>query len=237
MVGTAGDAQKAIDLCRSRQPDALLLDVRMPRGGGQRVIAELRDELPDLRVVVLSATDDAATRTASTVLGADDYLVKGTGSGDILASLKVACRPCRWSCRAGLRRRVDVVGGAEGGGRHARDARPFRRARPLGADRRGPCRWPPRGSRRPSAPRPTSWPPPSARTAEEAGRLAREQRPRVALVDYRLPDGTGAQAAAQLRDGSPEHRQTGDAWPYGEMEGDRGAAEGHRGGAPPASST
>lgn len=44
----------------------------------------------------------------------------------------------------------------------------------------------------------------SAATIDEAGRMASELRPQVALVDYHLPDGTGAAAAARLKADLPD---------------------------------
>ncbi|UUY05277.1 EAL domain-containing protein [Svornostia abyssi] len=77
LVGAVADAQEAIDLSRSLQPDVVLVDVNMPGGGGARATREIRRRVPTSRVLALSAANDRATVLEMLEAGAAGYLVKG----------------------------------------------------------------------------------------------------------------------------------------------------------------
>ncbi len=91
-VGAAADAQEAIDKAASLRPDVVLLDVRMPEGGGPRAAAEI-DALPDPpSTVAFSAYDDRSAIMSMLDAGACGYLVKGAGNADIVGTLIDASR-------------------------------------------------------------------------------------------------------------------------------------------------
>ena len=77
LVAAVGDAQEAIDLAAVLQPDVVVVDVNMPRGGGTRATREIRRRTPESRVLALSAANDRATVLAMVEAGASGYLVKG----------------------------------------------------------------------------------------------------------------------------------------------------------------
>jgi len=53
IVGTASGGDRALELCRELQPDALVVDFRMPPGmNGVQTAACVRDELPEVRVII-----------------------------------------------------------------------------------------------------------------------------------------------------------------------------------------
>jgi DNA-binding NarL/FixJ family response regulator len=54
VVGLAADGEEAIELTRARQPDAALVDVVMPRGGGLRAARGILEVAPDTAIVMLS---------------------------------------------------------------------------------------------------------------------------------------------------------------------------------------
>ena len=71
VVGAALHVDDAITLAILQWPDVVLVDVHMPGGGGQRVVAAIRDLLPDIHIFALSAyldPDDISTMLAT---GAD----------------------------------------------------------------------------------------------------------------------------------------------------------------------
>jgi DNA-binding NarL/FixJ family response regulator len=55
VVGVAADSVDAIELARASQPDAALLDVKMPMGGGLRAVLGILEVAPDTAIVMLSA--------------------------------------------------------------------------------------------------------------------------------------------------------------------------------------
>jgi DNA-binding NarL/FixJ family response regulator len=54
IVGVAGDGEQAIELARINQPDAALVDVVMPKGGGLHAVRGIREVAPDTAIVMLS---------------------------------------------------------------------------------------------------------------------------------------------------------------------------------------
>ncbi len=86
----------------TRRPDVVILDLGLPDIGGVEVVKRLR-EWSDVPVIVLSARTNEADKIAALDAGADDYLTKPFGVGELLARLRVA----RATRRAHRRRRTD----------------------------------------------------------------------------------------------------------------------------------
>jgi EAL domain-containing protein (putative c-di-GMP-specific phosphodiesterase class I)/CheY-like chemotaxis protein len=108
LVGLAEDADQAIDLATSRGPDIVLVDVKMPAGGGTRATEEIRRRCPQTRILGLSAYEDRATVFEMLRAGAAGYLIKGTPGGEILDAIQRV-----WRGEATLSPEVtaEVVGG------------------------------------------------------------------------------------------------------------------------------
>jgi DNA-binding NarL/FixJ family response regulator len=91
VVATPGDAASALMACRKQRPDVVLLDLKIPLGGGRRVLDELAGANGHRPVVVvLSAWDDDAARDEMLAGGAALYLVKGCPNGEILDAIRQA---------------------------------------------------------------------------------------------------------------------------------------------------
>lgn len=91
-VELAGDGQQALDALDSQRPDAMVLDVMMPRVDGLEVCRRLRGAGDDLPVLVLTARDAVADRVAGLDAGADDYLPKPFALEELLARLRALLR-------------------------------------------------------------------------------------------------------------------------------------------------
>ena len=104
LVGTAGDADEAIELAVSAQPDVALVDVKMPAGGGPRAAREIIRVSPDTRVIALSAFEDRPTVLEMLRAGAVGYLVKGTAAEEIVTSIGKVMR-------GGTHLSTEVIGG------------------------------------------------------------------------------------------------------------------------------
>jgi DNA-binding NarL/FixJ family response regulator len=76
IVGEADNADSAIELIGERLPQVVLLDVRLPGGGGQRVAAEVLRSHPEVKILALSVSDDASDVAAVIAAGALGYLLK-----------------------------------------------------------------------------------------------------------------------------------------------------------------
>src|ERR1700676_4867654 len=64
--------------------DAVLLDLTLPDSGGIETFARTRHESPEVPIVVLTGLDDETLASQAVEQGAQDYLVKGRVSGDVL---------------------------------------------------------------------------------------------------------------------------------------------------------
>jgi two-component system response regulator MprA len=91
-VDLAGDGAAALERMARQRPDALVLDVMMPRVGGLETCRRLRADGDDVPVLVLTARDSVADRVAGLDAGADDYLVKPFALEELLARLRALLR-------------------------------------------------------------------------------------------------------------------------------------------------
>src|SRR5262245_35614052 len=91
VVGTAADADQAIELARQTRPDVVLLDVKM-EGGGARAAAGIASASPSTKVVALSAYEDIGSVLEMLRNGAAGYLVKGMPAAEILEAIRRAVR-------------------------------------------------------------------------------------------------------------------------------------------------
>jgi two-component system response regulator MprA len=92
-VEVATDGQQALDAIASgSRPDAMVLDVMMPRLDGLQVCRQLRGSGDDLPILVLTARDLVSDRVAGLDAGADDYLPKPFALEELLARLRALLR-------------------------------------------------------------------------------------------------------------------------------------------------
>jgi NarL family two-component system response regulator LiaR len=83
IVGEAGDGIEAIQMARQLQPDVILLDLVMPQKDGLEVIGELRRDVPEAKILVLTTFGDEFRVKAAIKAGAHGYLLKDA-DGEIL---------------------------------------------------------------------------------------------------------------------------------------------------------
>jgi DNA-binding NarL/FixJ family response regulator len=88
LVGAASNADEAIQLAEEHQPDAALLYVNMPGGGGVRAVREISQRSPKTSMIALSGYDDRNTVLEMLEAGAISYLVKGASREQILQTLR-----------------------------------------------------------------------------------------------------------------------------------------------------
>ena len=99
-VHEASTAADGLVEVATRQPEIVILDLGLPDGDGLEVIRKLR-EWSAVPVIVLSARGQEADKVAALDAGADDYVSKPFGVGELMARMRVA-----------LRRRARVSDGA-----------------------------------------------------------------------------------------------------------------------------
>lgn len=91
-VELAQDGREALDLIATARPDAVVLDVMMPRLDGLEVCRQLRSTGDDLPILVLTARDSVSERVAGLDAGADDYLPKPFALEELLARMRALLR-------------------------------------------------------------------------------------------------------------------------------------------------
>ena len=90
-VQLAATGEEALDLAAVSSPDVLILDLMLPGMSGLEVCRSLR-EWTQVPIIVLSARGEEAAKIEALDLGADDYLTKPFGMGELLARIRVALR-------------------------------------------------------------------------------------------------------------------------------------------------
>lgn len=84
-------AREALELAVMRQPDLLVLDLGLPDGDGADVVRSVR-EWSQTPIIVLSIRKTEAEKVKLLEAGADDYMVKPFGMGELLARIRVILR-------------------------------------------------------------------------------------------------------------------------------------------------
>jgi DNA-binding NarL/FixJ family response regulator len=92
VVGEARNGREALELCRRLQPDVVLMDLTMPEVGGMEATKQISAELPQVKVVVLTATEDDAALFEAIKSGAQGYLLKNLESSEFFTLLAGVAR-------------------------------------------------------------------------------------------------------------------------------------------------
>lgn len=90
-VGVAATGEEALQVVVTSRPDVVILDLGLPGIDGIEVIRRLR-EWTQLPIIVLSVRDRERDKIAALDAGADDYLTKPFGAGELLARLRACLR-------------------------------------------------------------------------------------------------------------------------------------------------
>jgi DNA-binding NarL/FixJ family response regulator len=86
VVGQACDGLEALELARALKPDLLLMDINMPRLGGLEATRLVKTEMPEVKVVIVTVSDDDVNLFEAIKGGAQGYILKNT-SGDEVGEL------------------------------------------------------------------------------------------------------------------------------------------------------
>jgi two-component system KDP operon response regulator KdpE len=90
-VLTAASAAQALDAAAESSPDAAILDLLLPDGDGVGVTRSIR-EWSEIPILVLSAVGEEAEKIRALDAGADDYVTKPFGPGELVARLNAVLR-------------------------------------------------------------------------------------------------------------------------------------------------
>lgn len=119
VVGLAADGKEAWELCREKEPDVVLMDMRMPGFDGAWGIRKIKEDLPQIKALVLTTFDDQETVDKAVRSGADGYILKEMEDGKVIQSIKAVCAGIRVfgdSVFEGMRQRMAAPEREEGAG-------------------------------------------------------------------------------------------------------------------------
>jgi two-component system KDP operon response regulator KdpE len=93
---TASSGRTALSLFEAEQPTLIILDLGLPDVDGFEVLQEIR-AYSTIPIVILTARDDEESKVRGLELGADDYLTKPFGIGELKARIQAVLRRVKWS--------------------------------------------------------------------------------------------------------------------------------------------
>jgi DNA-binding NarL/FixJ family response regulator len=88
IVGEAESGRDAVRLAKVLCPDVVLLDLVMPNGDGLEAITWLKDELPDVKIIILTTFDDDARVKAALKAGANGYMLKDADGATLSQAIR-----------------------------------------------------------------------------------------------------------------------------------------------------
>ena len=88
VVGEAGTVSEALKKARASTPDVVVMDIGLPDGSGIEACRDIRDENPDIKILMLTSYSDEEAVIGSIIAGASDYLLKNTHSQKIVDAIR-----------------------------------------------------------------------------------------------------------------------------------------------------
>lgn len=91
-VGEASTSRETLEKAEALRPDVILLDITMPDMSGLSIIRELRERVPDARILILTMHADENYLREALRLGAAGYVVKSAADQELLAAIRAVMR-------------------------------------------------------------------------------------------------------------------------------------------------
>ena len=88
VVALAENGKEAFEKCKVFGPDVVMMDMRMPDYDGAYGIKAIKEQLPQVKVLVLTTFDDEETIEKAVSSGADGYILKEMEDAKVIASVK-----------------------------------------------------------------------------------------------------------------------------------------------------
>ncbi|HET7636733.1 MAG TPA: response regulator transcription factor [Candidatus Limnocylindria bacterium] len=118
VVAEAGTVAESIAAAERLKPDLVVMDVRLPDGSGIEACREIRSEMPETRVVMLTSYPDEEAVLSAIIAGASGYLLKQIRGRDLVAALEAIGRGESLLDPAVTERVLERVRRAASGGEH-----------------------------------------------------------------------------------------------------------------------
>jgi DNA-binding NarL/FixJ family response regulator len=113
IVAQAANGKDCLKLAEQHKPDVILLDIRMPDGDGFQLLKKLGQKVPESKVVMLTHHDNPTYVARAAILGACDYVLKGSARQTILDAIVAAASGTSPSVSGELRRMAATLNNQE----------------------------------------------------------------------------------------------------------------------------
>ncbi len=87
-VDEANNGREALDKARASDWDVIILDITMPGMSGLEVLRKIKDDKPDLPIIMLSMHSSTSFVTASLKIGANGYLTKESAPEELIEAIR-----------------------------------------------------------------------------------------------------------------------------------------------------
>ncbi|MEP0368822.1 MAG: response regulator transcription factor [Cyclobacteriaceae bacterium] len=88
IMGTAANGKLALEAIRQEQPDVLITDLSMPVMGGIELVKTVKEEFPDIKILVLTMHNDRPTISEIMMAEAEGYVLKNTDREELIKAVK-----------------------------------------------------------------------------------------------------------------------------------------------------
>jgi DNA-binding NarL/FixJ family response regulator len=90
VMGEVGTGESAVKFTLEKNPDVVLMDIRMPEGDGLTALGRIKLDKPDMPILMLSTFDNPTYIARSVALGASGYLLKGCTREQLIKAIHTA---------------------------------------------------------------------------------------------------------------------------------------------------
>lgn len=113
VVGEATDGNQAVELARQLKPDVIIMDVRMQGMDGVEATRRIKAEMPDCRIIALSAYDNREYIMGMAKAGMSGYLLKDCAFDELVVAIRTVLQNKSYLSPAAARVILDAQSGIE----------------------------------------------------------------------------------------------------------------------------
>ncbi len=93
VTDVAADGQEVIRCVRKQKPDVVLMDIRMPKMDGVQCTKIIKENYPQIKIIILTTFDDDEYVYNALKFGASGYLLKGVSMDELENAIRTAAGP------------------------------------------------------------------------------------------------------------------------------------------------
>ena len=90
LVGEARNGLEAVDLCRQKKPDVILMDLMMPEMDGIEATREILKDFPDIKIIAMTSFEEESLVQGVLAVGAISYLLKNVTADELVTAIRAA---------------------------------------------------------------------------------------------------------------------------------------------------